>query len=572
LAARPSPVCGRKVMKRRADVRRNKWLLLIGGLVAILALGAAGCGGDDDGGDAGQTGQEEPAAEQVITIAWGAEPPSLDPGLASDTTSANVILNIMDPLVVLDEELQPQPNLAESWEESEDGTVITYTLRQDGRWTNGDPVTAADFEYSWKRTLSPELAADYAYQLYGIEGAQEYNACERNCERLADRVGVRAVDDYTLEVTLTSAQPWFVGQSAHHSFLAVHQETVEQHTDQWTEPQNIVTNGPFMLEAWEHEASIDLVKWDEWRNADEVELTRVNGRIIVDGTTRVQAFEAGEVQALDGSGLPPAEMPRLKEQEEYEQYEYLGTYYYGFNMKNVSDVNQRRAMSLAINRREIIDNVAQADQNPAAGFTPPGIPGYEEINPESPWTPENGDMEQAQQLMEQVQSPKTRINLFHNNAPGHREIAVAVQDQWGELGLNTTIKAQEWAQYLEFIGPPPSNAVDVYRLGWIYDYADAMNGIELWTCDSGNNSTNFCNEEYDALVEEARATPDDAERIELYAQAEQIMFGEDGEMPIAPIYNYTLPNLEKQCIKDTFFIAPLNSMDLTAVTVEGECE
>jgi oligopeptide transport system substrate-binding protein len=553
-------------------VRRNKWLLLIGGLVAILALGAAGCGGDDDGGDAGQTGQEEPAAEQVITIAWGAEPPSLDPGLASDTTSANVILNIMDPLVVLDEELQPQPNLAESWEESEDGTVITYTLRQDGRWTNGDPVTAADFEYSWKRTLSPELAADYAYQLYGIEGAQEYNACERNCERLADRVGVRAVDDYTLEVTLTSAQPWFVGQSAHHSFLAVHQETVEQHADQWTEPQNIVTNGPFMLEAWEHEASIDLVKWDEWRNADEVELTRVNGRIIVDGTTRVQAFEAGEVQALDGSGLPPAEMPRLKEQEEYEQYEYLGTYYYGFNMKNVSDVNQRRAMSLAINRREIIDNVAQADQNPAAGFTPPGIPGYEEINPESPWTPENGDMEQAQQLMEQVQSPKTRINLFHNNAPGHREIAVAVQDQWGELGLNTTIKAQEWAQYLEFIGPPPSNAVDVYRLGWIYDYADAMNGIELWTCDSGNNSTNFCNEEYDALVEEARATPDDAERIELYAQAEQIMFGEDGEMPIAPIYNYTLPNLEKQCIKDTFFIAPLNSMDLTAVTVEGECE
>ncbi|HEX2045892.1 MAG TPA: peptide ABC transporter substrate-binding protein [Gaiellaceae bacterium] len=555
-------------------MRRNPWLLLVAALLVVLALGVAGCGGDDEEGDgdgAAQTGAEEPAAEQVITMAWGAEPPSLDPGLATDTTSANVILNLMDPLVVLDENLEPQPNLAESWEISEDGTTVTYTLRQDGQWTNGDPVTAADFEYSWKRTLSPELAADYAYQLYGIEGAQEYNACERNCNRLRDQVGVRAVDDHTLEVQLTSPQPWFVGQSAHHSFLAVHQETVEQFAEQWTEPGNIVTNGPFMLEAWEHEASIDLVKWDEWRNADEVELTRVNGRIIVDGTTRVQAFEAGEVDALDGSGLPPAEMQRLKELEEYEQYEYLGTYYYGFNVENISDVNQRRAMSLAVDRRTIIDNIAQADQVPGAGMTPPGIPGYDTINPESPWTPENGDMEQAQQLMDQVSSPKTNINLFHNNAPGHREIAVAVQDMWGELGLTTTIKAQEWAQYLEFLGPPPSNQVDVYRLGWIYDYADAINGLELWTCDSGNNNTNFCNEEFDGLIEEARQTPEEEARFEIYAQAEQIMFGEDGELPIMPIYHYTLPNLEDLCIKDTFYIGALNSLDLTDVTVEGEC-
>ena len=553
-------------------MRRNPWLQLVAALLTVLALGVAGCGGDDDEGaeEPGQTGEAEPAAEQVITIAWGAEPPSLDPGLATDTTSANVILNIMDPLVVLDENLEPQPNLAESWEVSEDGTTVTYHLRQDGMWTNGDPVTAADFEYSWKRTLSPELAADYAYQLYGIVGAQEYNACERNCERLADEVGVTAVDDTTLEVQLTSPQPWFIAQSAHHSFIAVHQATVEEFGEQWTEPANIVTNGPFQLEAWEHEASIDLVKWDEWRNADEVSLTRVNGRIIVDGTTKLQAFEAGEVDAFDGGGLPPAEIPRLKETEEYEQYEYLGTYYYGFNVENV-DLEQRRAMSLAIDRQTIIDNVAQADQAPGTGMTPPGIPGYDVINPESPWTPASGDLEQAQALMDQAQSPKTNINLFHNNAPGHREIAVAVQDMWSELGINTTIRAQEWAQYLEFLGPPPSNQVDVYRLGWIYDYPDAINGLELWTCDSGNNNTNFCNEEFDGLVEEARQTPDDAARFELYAQAEQLMFGEDGEMPITPIYFYTLINLEDTCIKDTFFIGALNSMDLTDVVVEGEC-
>jgi oligopeptide transport system substrate-binding protein len=228
-------------------------------------------------------------------------------------------------------------------------------------------------------------------------------------------------------------------------------------------------------------------------------------------------------------------------------------------------------MSLAVDRQTIIDNIAQADQAPATGMTPPGIRGFEDINPDSPWTPASGDLEQAQQLMDQVQNPKTDINLFHNNAPGHREIAVAVQDMWSDLGINTTIRAQEWAQYLEFLGPPPSNQVDVYRLGWIYDFADAINGLELWTCDSGNNNTNFCNEEFDGLVEEARATPDDAERFELYAQAEQIMFGDDGELPITPIYFYTLQNLEDLCIKDTFNIGALNSLDLTDVTVEGEC-
>jgi oligopeptide transport system substrate-binding protein len=552
-------------------VRRNRLFLFVAALFAVFAFAAAGCGGDDgeEAGDETGTAQQQPAAEQVITIAWGAEPPSLDPGLATDTTSANIIRNIMDPLVNLDPEtLEPQPNLAESWEISEDGLTVTFTLREDGQWTNGDPVTANDFVYSWKRTLSPELAADYAYQLYGITGAQEYNGCEKNCEALADEVGVEATDDRTLVVHLTSPQPWFVGQLAHHSFLAVHQATVEEFGDQWTDPENIVTNGPFQLVAREPEASIDLEKWDEWRNADEVTLERVNGRIIVDGTTRVQAFEAGEVDALDGSGLPPDEMPRLKELPEYELYPYLGTYYYGFNIKNISDLNQRKAMSLAIDRRTIIDNVAQADQAPATGFTPPGIKGQEEINPNSPWTPESGDMEQAQALMDQVQNPDRQINLFHNDAPGHREIAVAVQSMWQQLGLETSIKAQEWAQYLEFLGPPPSNQVDVYRLGWIYDYPDAMNGLELWTCESGNNNTNFCNEEFDNLVEEARNQPDEAERFQTYAELEQIMFGEDGELPLTPIYWYTLPNLENLSIKESFFIGPLNDMDLTKVVVQ----
>jgi oligopeptide transport system substrate-binding protein len=548
----------------------KRWLLLVAALAAVFALGAASCGGGEEeggGGGGGTSATGGEAAEQVMTIAWGAEPPSLDPGLATDTTSSNIILNIMDPLVRLDPKTnEALPSLAESWDV--EGTTVTFHLRNDGKWTNGDPVTAQDFVYSWKRTLSPELAADYAYQLYGVKGAAEYNGCTKNCAKMADAVGVKAVDDQTLQVELTSAQPWFVQQAAHHSFLAVHQATVEQFGDKWTEPANIVTNGPFKLESWEHEASITLVKNEDWRDADSVKLTRIDGKIIVDGTTRVQSFEAGEVDALDGSGLPPDEIARLKELPEYELYPSLGNYYYGFNVKNISDIHQRRAMSLAIDRQSIVENVAQADQKPATGFTPPGISGFDQINPESPWLPAEGDIDQAKDELSQAQSPKTSVNLFHNDAPGHRETAVAVQSMWQELGIETTIKAQEWAQYLEFLGPPPNSAVDVYRLGWIYDFPDAINGLELWTCDSGNNNTNFCNEEFDGLVDQARNTPDDAERFGIYNQLEEILFGDDGELPLTPIYWYTYPNLENPSIKDTFNISPLDQIDFTTVVVK----
>jgi oligopeptide transport system substrate-binding protein len=554
---------------------KTPWLLLAA-LVSALALVVAGCGGDDDGGDAAGTGggtetQQEgggEAADQTITVNWGTEPPSLDPGLASDTTSANILLNIMDPLVKLDDDLEPVPSLAESWEVSEDGKTVTFTLREDGKWTNGDPVTAEDFVYAWKRTISPELAADYAYQFYGIEGAQEYNGCEKDCEALADKVGVSAVDERTLEVKLTTPQPWFIQQMAHHSFLAVHKATVDQHGEKWTEAANIVTNGPFKLEAWQHNSRIDLVKWEEWRDAANVKLTRVDGRMITDGTTAVQAFEAGEVDVT--GELPPEEIPRLKETEDYQQYPGLGTYYYGFNVKNITDVNQRRAMSMAIDRQSIIDNVAQADQLPATGYTPEGMPGFDDINPGSEWLPETANMERAKELMSQAQNPKKDITLLLNDSPGHREIAVAVQAAWKELGLNVTIKQQEWAQFLEFIGPPPDQSIDVFRLGWIGDYVDAMNFLEMWTCKSGNNSTNFCNEQYDKLVDEARQTADNDERYGQYAEMEQILFGEDGEMPIMPIYWYTYTQLERPTVQETYNLNLLDQVDLTKVVVTEE--
>ena len=551
-------------------MRRKKLLLLVVGLLGSLALAAAGCGGGNESSNTTGGGATGEASNQVLRMAWSTEPPSLDPGLATDTTSSNILLAIMDPLVKLNPDtLEAEPSLAESWDISEDGKTVTFHLRSDGKWTNGDPVTASDFVYSWKRTLSPELAADYAYQLYGIQGAAEYNSCEKNCAAMADKVGVEAPDDTTLVVHLTSAQPWFIQQVSHHSFLAVHKATVEKFGDKWTEPENIVTDGPFKLQKWEHEAEIDLVKNDQWRDAKDVKLTSIPGKIIVDGTTKVQAFESGEVDAMDGGALPPDEIARLKTTPEYENYPALGTYYYGINIKNISDIHERRALSLAVNRREIIDQVAQADQIPATGMSPKGISGFDQINPNSPWTPENGDLDMAKSELSQAANPKTDITLFFNDSPGHKEIATAVQAQWKQLGINSTLKQQEWAQYLEFLGPPPNSAVDVYRLGWIYDFPDAINGLELWTCDSGNNNTNYCDKNFDAKVAEAKATTDDSARYDVYGELEDMLFGQDGALPITPIYWYTFPNLEKLSVKDTFNISPLDQFDLTKVVVKG---
>jgi ABC-type oligopeptide transport system substrate-binding subunit len=537
-------------------------LVAAAAVAAVALVFAAGCGG---GGDNNAAGDGKPAANQVLKMAWGAEPPSLDPGLATDTTSSNVLLNVMDPLVKLGDDLQPVAALAESWDV--DGKVVTFHLRDDGRWTNGDPVTANDFEYSWKRTLDPKLAADYAYQLYGIVGAEAYNnAKPAQAAALRDKVGLKALDDRTLQVTLTSPQPWFVQEVAHHSFLAVHQPTVERYGAKWTEPGNIVTNGPFKLAGWKHDASITLVKNENWRDADKVALKRVEGRIIVDGTTRVQAFEAGEVDALDGGGLPPADMPRLKQLPEYEKYPALGTYYYGFNLKNIPDVDQRRAMALAIDRRSIIDNVAQADQIPATGMVPQGMPGFDVIKQD--FLPARADLDTAKQFMAQVENPVKKVTLFYNDSPGHKEIAVAVQAMWKELGIDTTIKSQEFAQFLEFLGPPPNDAVYVYRLGWIADYGEPMNFLELWTSKSGNNNTRFASPEYDRLIEKARNTPDDQQRYELYRQAEAKLTGPDGAMPIAPIYWYTYTNLERASVKDSFQINPLDQFDLSKVVIK----
>jgi oligopeptide transport system substrate-binding protein len=503
----------------------------------------------------------------LLRMSIGAEPPSLDAGLASDTTSASIIYNLMDPLVRLGPgpALKAEPGAAASW--TVRGSTVTLRLRNNVRWTTGRPTTAQDYVWSWLRTISPELGADYAYQFFGIKGAQAYNGCDpakANCAQLRSQVGIRAPNRNTIVVQLTGPQPWFIQQLSHTSFLPAYKPAVDRFGSKWTEAGRFVGNGPFTLASWKHDASVTLVKNTKWRNASQVKLNRVEMQIITDGTTAENAFQAGRID-VNQTGVPPTSIPKWKKTPFWKVWPALGTYYYGFNVKNVTDVNQRRAMAFAIDRNAIIKYIAQAGQQPARGFTPIGIAGGPAILKNS-FMPAIGQKAKAASYMAKVANPKKDIGLYINNSPGHINIATAIQAFWKPLGINVSVKVMEWKQYLEFLGPPPNADVDVYRLGWIYDFPDAYNGLSLWTCDSGNNNTNWCNKKFDSLVNQATRTPDFDKRTQLYQQAETILTGPTGDLPIMPIYWYTFTGLVKNNVKG-FLTEPTSTWDFTKVTV-----
>ena len=419
-------------------------------------------------------------------------------------------------------------------------------MREDVRWTNGDAVTAADFEYAWKRILDPTLAADYAYQLYGIVGAAEYNSCEKNCAKLRDRVGIKALDQRTLEVKLTSPQPWFVSQVAHVSFLPVHRATVERFGRNWTEPGNIVTNGPYRLTDWRHDESITLTKWHQWRAADGVRVEQIEGRIIKNATTALAAFEAGEIDAcLARACIPTDDIERLQESDAYLRSPSLLTRYLGLNLTTIPDLNQRRALAFALDRTSIVENVTKAGDEPATSFSPKGIPGFAAIR--QGFLPTHADLDAARTYLDRAPNPKRTLDFYYlsSSDPGAEEIAVAVQAMWKQIGIETRLKGLESGAFFHRLGPPLDASVDVFVLGWLGDYVDDFNFLEGLTCISGNNMTGYCDRRYDRLVERARSTPNDADRHRIYGEAEAMLTGPNGALPLIPTHWATSPTMRR---------------------------
>jgi oligopeptide transport system substrate-binding protein len=542
------------------------------GVTALLALAlvAAGCGGGgSSGGSTTGTSGNANASGGTLRMAIGSEPPSLDPGLATDTTSANVLFNTNTPIVRLGPapDLKPLPALAKSW--TVNGANVTLHLRDDVKWTSGETVTANDVVWSWLRTISPQLGADYAYQFYGIKGAQEYNSCKpsganQQCDSLKSKVGISAPDATTVKIELTSPQPWFVQQLSHTSFIPVNKAAVDKWGDKWTEPGHNVSDGPFTLTQWKHDASLTIVKNPDYYDAAKVKVDKVIMKIIPEGATAEQAFNSGDVD-INETGWPPSDTANIKGQSTYQQFPSLGIYYYGFNTKKITDVNQRRAMALAIDRQAIVDHITQTGQVPATNFSPEGIPGAETINKDK-FLGATADMDKAKQYMDKVKSPVTDINLVFNNAPGHKEIAIAIQANWKKLGLNVTLKQLDWPQFLKFLGPPPDASVGVYRNGWIADFPDDINFLSVLECGSGNNNTNWCNKKFDALLDKATAEPDQAKRYDLYQQAEALISGPNGDMPVAPIYWYTFAYQVAENVHG-WNTSPMDAWDLSKVSI-----
>ncbi len=474
------------------------------------------------GGPLGCDAGHEPRSGE-LRINLGTEPPTLDWNLATDSVSITVIEQLMRGLTKLGADLRPEPALAERWEVSADGRTYTFHLRRDVRWSDGEPLHARDFVYGWRRLLDPATAAEYAYFLFDVKNARAFNA-----GRVRDpaRIGVRALDAHRLEVELERPAVYFPSLVNFMVTFPLRRDVVERHGDRWTEPENLVSLGPFRLEEWRHEYRLSLVANPDYY-AGRPALERVVGYMVEEASTALVLFEQG---ILDLVRLPPLEIRRYAGLPSYRSVPGLRGYYYGFNTKKppFGDARVRRAFALAIDRSEF-PKLLKGGEIPAAYWIPPGMPFH---------NPEIGldfDPEAARALLAEAGVDPARllpIKLIYNSDQTHRLVAEKVQALWQEhLGVEVEIENREWKVFLkELAVDPPA----VYRLGWGADFPDPDNFINLFTSYSDNNHTGWANPHYDALVARAAAEPDPALRQRLYDEAQRILVEQD--VPIVPFF------------------------------------
>lgn len=477
--------------------------------------------------------------EQVLNLAIGSEPPTIDPALATDSTSGAIIKNVFEGLTAMNNEGEVLPAAAESWEVSEDGLTYTFTLRDGNVWSNGDPVTASDFEFAWKRVLNPETASQYASILYVLEGAEAYNSGEGE----ADAVGVTAVDEKTLEVKLANPTSFFLELTAFYTYMPVHQATVEADANWALDAGDAyVSNGPFSLQEWAHSSHYVLVKSDSYWDAENVALDTVNVQIIEAESTANAEFQAGGIDYL-GSPYSTVSLDAIdlyRANEELNIAPYAAIYWYKLNTTDevTSNVNIRKALALAIDRQGLVDNITKGGQLPALGLVPPTIDGFEDDRGYFADADYDAAKEYLATGLEELglaDASELTINISINTSEAHSTIAQFIQEGWAQnLGINVNIDNTEWQVYLERL-----NVLDfqVARLGWIADYNDASSFLDMYrTADSGNNDTGWENEEFKSLIDQASAEQDPAVRTDLQLQAEAIIVD---EMPVIPLYYYT---------------------------------
>ncbi len=535
-------------------------------LVALLAvtgliLTLSGCGDYQSNVESGN---------REGTLHWGngTEPQSLDPHIATGVPEHHIISSLMEGLVNKDgETLEPRPGVAKSWDISADGRVYTFYLRQDARWSNGDLHNAHDYVWSWWRALQPALGNLYAYMYFPIANAKAYYDGE-----ISDfsQVGVKALGDYVLQVTLTEPIPYFLQLLDHYSTYPVHRATIEkfgtadQRGTRWTFEGNIVGNGAFQLKEWKINRRITVERNPHYWNAENVRLNQVVFYPTENITTEERMFRAGQ---LHYSGIPSDKIQAYSQSDDpsLRIQPYLGVYFYRLNVDKpqLSDKRVRRALGMTINRDQLVSQITKGGQIPAYAITPPGTMGY---YPESDLT---FDPEGAKKLLAEAGYPNGEgfptTEILYNTSEGHRKIAVALQQMWKKhLNIDVVLLNQEWKVYLDTVS---NHHYEIARAGWIGDYVDPNNFLDMFLCNGGNNRTRWCNPEYDQIIlQQVPKAKTHQQRLELFQKAETILLD---EMPVIPIYISTSNNLVHSTVKN-FGRNILNQANYREMYLESE--
>jgi oligopeptide transport system substrate-binding protein len=474
------------------------------------------------------------------------EPETLDPAKSAGVWEAHIQRDLFEGLVAEATDGTLIPGAAESWQISDDGRVYTFTLREDGKWSDGSPVTAQDFAFAFQRLLNPATASKYASILYPIRGAEDYNTGKT---KDAAAVGVKALNRRTLEITLKSPTPYFLQQLAHHTAYPVSKTNVKQHGDPWIKAGNMLSNGAYRLAETMPQAHVKLVKNEHFHDADNVAIDTVYFYPTEDRAAAVKRFRAGELDLQ--YEVSDTQVPWLKENlpDELIIAPYLGIYYYTVNLtrKPFDDVRVRRALALAIRREILVEKITGAGEMAAYSIVPPGVSHYTSAYADFRDGATGKRMAEAQQLMQAAgfgPDNPLRFTLSYNTSENHKKIAVAIAAMWKQLGVRLQLENAEVKVHYKKL---QEHDFDVARAGWIADYDDAQ--IFLFLLQSNNpelNYSSYSNPEFDRLMAAASVTADLDKRAALLQQAEAIAMS---DMPYIPIYYYVSKNLVKTYVK-----------------------
>ena len=507
-----------------------------------------GCGSSNDGSTSSKgNSNASDTVKQELVFNLGADPETIDPTINTASEASTVILNAFECIMTLDENDNAVEGAAESVEVSDDGLVYTIKLRKDGKWSDGEPVVADNFKYSWVRALTKENAAEYAYQLYYIKNAEKYY----NGEATADELGINVIDDYTLEVTLEAPTTYFPQLLAFPTYAPLREDIVSADPEGWaTKPETYVTNGAFKLVQWDMKDQLVFEKNENYWNKDSIKLDKLTFKLVTDDTTAYSELQAGNFDVVNS--VPTNEIEPGQEAGLVHVSPKLGTYYFGINVGKQDDMAEdvktalsnklvRQAINLAIDRQEIIDNVGKAEQVAAYSFVPEGIynPDGTEFADKEYYDPSDmdGNIEKAKELLKEAGyengEGRPTIELLYNSEGAHKDICQILQENLAKIGINIELANQEWAV---FLNTRQQGGYEIARQGWIGDYSDPMTFLDLFVTGGGNNDSGYSKPEYDALIAAAKVETDPDKRKEQLREAEDILMD---DMPILPIYYYT---------------------------------